>query len=165
MGRTLNLLLLLPLLALQTGCGLTGTRPSLEVSDARVAARTQEAILLEFAVEGKNMGDEPLPLRNVEYALSIDGRVVFRGSRAGERTLPAEGMQTVVLPASVRLEDLPDDGSVRYVLSGLIEYSKPGALADVLFDAKLVRPKAPFSDRGVIELGDAPTATTTMQGQ
>ena len=77
---------------------------------------------------------------------------MFNGRRAAERTLPAGDTQQILLPATVPLEALQGATNPRYVLSGQIEYSKPGALADTLFDAKLVRPKIAFSDRGTLAL-------------
>ena len=136
-----------------SGCGFGG-KPSIEVTSARVVDRTPTALHLEFALEGKNMGDEPLPLRNIEYTLALDGKTVFEGSRLADRTLPAFGTQTLLLPAVLILDEAGQDTSPRYVFSGQIEYSKPGELADVLFDAKIVRPKVSFADRGTLELGE-----------
>ena len=149
-----------------TGCSVgglfVGERPGFEVSSARLVDRTDEGLKLEFTLAGFNASDEPLPLRAVDYTLNVDGKTVFNGSRSAEHTLPAGGTQAIVLPAVVPLEALGSGASPRYVLSGQIEYSKPGALADTLFDAKLIRPKIAFSDRGTLELnGVQPTANQT----
>lgn len=129
-----------------------GPRPGFEVTAADLVERTDEGVKLEFTLTGANRDEEPLPLRHVDYTLQIEGDTVFSGRRAAERTLPAGDRQQIVLPATVPLEALAGLSSPRYVLSGQIEYSKPGALADTLFDAKLVRPKVSFSDRGSLAL-------------
>ncbi len=134
-----------------------GEKPAFEVSAARLVDRTDEGISLEFTLSGFNSSDKPLPLRNVDYTLSVDGKTVFHGSRAAEHTLPVGGTQDILLPAVVPLDAL-GSGSPRYVLSGLIEYSKPGELADVLFDSKIMRPKIGFRDQGTLDLGE-PSST------
>ncbi len=170
MGRTLNTTLLAASLGATTltGCSVgglfRGERPGFEVSSARLVDRTEEGLKLEFTLAGFNTSDEPLPLRSIDYTLNVDGNTVFNGTRSAERTLPAGGSQDIILPAVVPLEALGTGTSPRYVLSGRIEYSKPGALADTLFDAKLIRPKIAFSDRGTLELnGIQPTGILTSE--
>ena len=155
--------------SLLVGCS-TGEPPSIRLAEARVLEETAEGIAVEFLLEGVNYNDKELPLQRVLYSLAIDGQRVFRGERMAEATLRRRGMQTFVLPVSIRWEDLPpeargegDDETVfRYRLTGVMQYIAPGALAEVFFDTGVRRPSVRFAAEGEFTFSnlftDEPTA-------
>lgn len=88
----------------------------------------------------------------VRYELRSGGRVLFRGVRSPEATIPPEGSITFRLP--VALDEAPD--GLAYELVGEVSYIAPGALAEAFYDNGLSRPSMPLRDSGVIKLNDAP---------
>jgi hypothetical protein len=139
--------------ALLTGCS-GRTPPTVSVTGATLRDRSPEAAVVEFVIEARNPNDIELPMRQVVYTLSVDGRRVFEATRDAQATMPRNGVQTITIPAVVPLrgERAVEPGLLPYRLSGRIYYSLPSQLADVLFDAKLSRPNVGISDRGEIDL-------------
>lgn len=136
------------------GCSLTPA-PKLDVVAVQPAARSADGLGLVFTLAAENPGEEPLPLRTVEYRLELDGRTVFEGTRSPEATIRRQGTQTITLPAVVRIADHPElqsGGAVPYRLSGILRYTAPGQIAEVLFDAGVSVPSVEFSDSGMVEL-------------
>lgn len=141
------------------GCSRYGA-PTLRVAEARVTERTQEGVSIDFLLEAINENEVALPLKSIEYTLTLDGRRVFRGTRTPEATLRRFGVQTLRLPVAFPLEreGARLAGETPYRLEGRIVYLTPGELADVLFDARLYRPSVSFRERGRIDFG--PDAST-----
>ncbi|MEL6328154.1 MAG: LEA type 2 family protein [Planctomycetota bacterium] len=137
------------------GCRF-GDAPRFRVLAVEEASRTDEAVVLRFTLEARNRTDDQLPLRQADYALDLDGRRVFSGSRSAEVTVGSFATQPFTLPAVVPIADAAEllDGrsEVSYALSGRVEYITPGQLAEVLFDSGLRRTTAPLGARGVLEL-------------
>lgn len=134
------------------GCSGT-TPPRATITDARMRERSPEAAVVEFVLEASNPNDIELPLRDITYTLSLEGREVFSGRREAMATIPRGGTQTVVLPAVIPAgEGGVEPGLHRYTLSGRVRYSLPSQLADLLFDTKISRPGVSFRDEGEVDL-------------
>jgi hypothetical protein len=143
-------------LALQ---GCTSYRPpKVDVASVTIGDASPEGVVVEFILDATNENNDPLPLKSIDYRLTLDGREVFHGSRSPERTLPKNGEQKIRVPAVVRLNpgDPPLAGTRRYVLSGQITYLEPGKIAELLFDNEVSQPSSPFSDSGNVEFPAAP---------
>ena len=143
-------------LACLTGCSAYRS-PRFEVVGVEEVERTEDAIVLNFALSAKNLNQEPLPLRRADYRLVLDGVEVFRGSRSAEAVVRRFGEQSIVLPAVVPADrfDLgrfESDAELPYRLRGRVEYITPGELAEVLFDTGIRRTKASIAVEGVIDL-------------
>lgn len=149
------LLVLLALLA--GGCGAPA--PIVTLDGARIADRSDEAVVIDFLFSAENPGNEALPLRLATYTVSLDGREVFRGTRSAEATLRRRGIQQFRLPASVPADLIPEDAQtgseVPFAIAGNVQYLTPGVLSRVMFDARLRRPTASFSASGTLELGES----------
>ena len=133
------------------GCS-SYSAPGLTVSQVRVADRTQAGIVLDFELEATNRNEIELPLREVRYSLSLDGKEVFRGVRSPEASLRRLGTQTIHVPAVVPAADM-GAGPARDGLAGELGDTTPGRVAQVLFDIKVRRPNVGFREEGVVELG------------
>ncbi|MCW5776511.1 MAG: LEA type 2 family protein [Phycisphaeraceae bacterium] len=153
--------LILCMLIASTAClalgGCSSARaPSLSVSEVHVIERTSEGVAVEFVLDAENPNQVELPLRQVFYSLTVDGRRVFTGERSAEATLRRDGTQQIRLPAVVPLGT--GDGALRgihpYRLHGTMRYVTPGAFAEAMFEAGLNRPSISFSDSGTIDFGD-----------
>lgn len=148
----LAILLAVPLTILG-GCS-SYKAPRLSVTDALVNERTPEGVRIEFAIDAVNPNDVPIPLETIRYRLTLDGRTVFSGERAAMATIARSGTAQLTLPAVIPASDTAGlVGEKPYRLSGEIVYVTPGEIAQILFDYKIRRPTAGFSDRGVLDFG------------
>ncbi|HBS29585.1 MAG TPA: hypothetical protein DEB06_09095 [Phycisphaerales bacterium] len=139
--------------ALSLGACSSPAPPTFRVASVAVTDESPEAAVLTFRLLGENTSDRALPLRTVSYTLALDGRPVFQGERSAEVTLNRFGAQSVDLPVTLLTgADRPAlEGEVPYTLSGSIVYEVPGTIAEVLFDARLRRPSAGFSQSGRLD--------------
>lgn len=138
--------------------GLGGCRgyaaPSLSVTRVQMGERTADGMVLVFEVEAENRNAVELPLREVRYTLRLDGRPVFSGVRSPEATLRRLGVQRFSFPAVVALGPggSAPEGEVSFELDGVLSYTTPGQIAEILFDSGLRRPSVSFRDAGRIDL-------------
>lgn len=144
-----------------TGCG--ATPPKFQVKDVAVTEQSEEAVVVMFRLEAENRNADPLPLRNVDYSLALQGRLVFRGKRSAEATLRRYGTQEVLLPVSIPIgpdEVLaePPSGQMPYTFAASFEYELPGTIAEALFDSGVRIPTAGVSESGRLDF--APPVTT-----
>jgi hypothetical protein len=150
------------LLAVAAVGGLGGCQsykaPDLSVASVTPGERTPDGASMVFTLDARNDNDVALPLRTVEYRLSLDGREVFNGTRSAEATLRRLGVQQVRLPVAVAAAGGagPASGPSKYQLTGRMYYVTPGQLAEVLFDAGVRTPNVPFSFEGTVDLSQAP---------
>ncbi len=136
------------------GCS-TYSAPALRVAKVEVGEQTSDGLVLRFAIDADNRNDIELPLREVNYTLRLDGKDVFTGVRSPEASLRRLGTQRIVFPAVVPLGPgvAAPSGLVRFEIAGNLEYTTPGQVAEILFDAGLRRPSVSFRDAGEIDLG------------
>lgn len=127
--------------------------PRLEHADATVTERTAEGVALTFTLDAYNDNEIALPLREIDYALELNGRTVFRGTRSAEATLRRRGVQQVRLPAVLVPGPDAPSGTADFRLTGTITYVTPGRLAEVLFDSGVRRPSVSFETSGQVDLG------------
>jgi hypothetical protein len=128
------------------GCWSTPT-PTLSVAGVRAGDRTADGSLIEIEVEATSTADEALPLTEVEYVLTLEGREVFRGVRSPEATIRRFGVQRLVLPAVV-----PGGVTVSgaYSVRGTLTYIEPGTITEVLFDLGVRTPTVDFAGSGTV---------------
>lgn len=146
-----GLVLTLAPIALALGGCSSYSDPSIKVLEARAAERSAEGVVLNFVVEGSNPNDVALPLRSVQYSVFVNDQRVFDGVRSPEATLRRFGTREIELPAAIPAGQVPAlDSTTTYRIEGVMEYTTPGALAELLFDNDLRRPKVTFSGRGTL---------------
>lgn len=141
------------------GLGLVGcsssSPPTLRVTEVEVGERTSEGLVLYFNLDAANRNEVELPLEQVRYTLSLDGKEVFRGVRSPEASLRRLGTQPVRFPAVVPLgpgEPGPS-GQTSFEIEGRLEYRSPGEISRLLYDNGIYRPTVSFRDAGRIDLG------------
>lgn len=103
-----------------------------------------ETLTLLVRVENPNRATA-LPLGRVRYRVEAEGVPALEAVRSGEASLPAGGAVTLALPVPAPA-GVPASGLYR--VSGTVEYIVPGALAEILFDADIRRPRVGFSESG-----------------
>lgn len=147
------------------GC-TTYSDPKLSLAEAKATERTPDGTAVLFTIDAKNDNDEPLPLREVQYRLELNGQTVFSGVRSAEATLRRRGTQQFTLPASVqKAGETAPSGPSRYVLSGVLYYITPGQLAETLFDAGVRTPSVGFRFDGEVDLSSAPFTATNLAAE
>jgi hypothetical protein len=132
--------LLIPVLLLGA-CG--AARPP----RVEVVGMTQEPSgVVRVGLLARNDHGEELDVRLIRYAVSIDGREVFRGERAGEAAIRRFGTQELDVPAPAE----PGAAGRSYRVRGEIEYFEPEAIWQTLYETGVRRPTSSFSGEGVI---------------
>lgn len=146
------------------GCGVllagctASTPPSVRVARVEVGERTADASVLRITLDAENRNDTELPLEELRYAVRLDGREVFRATRAPEASLRRLGTQRLTIPAVVPTQFMPTTDA-RFEITGELQYRRPGEISRILYDNRLWRPTAPFSDQGVISLTPVPAGS------
>lgn len=145
-----TLLLLAAPLAL-TACTSTAP-PRLSIADVQVTGASAEGSSMLITLRAENPNDQPLPLRTIDYSLTLDGAPVFSATRAAEGVLPRFSSLDLPLPVSVPA-DLRPQGESEFRLSVLVRYLAPGKIAETFYDAGLQRPSVSGSGAGTVNLG------------
>lgn len=131
------------------GCAGLET-PTIDVVNVRVTEQSAEAARIEAMVELTNPNDTPLPLTSASYTLSVGNAGSISLDDIPNRTLPALGKQTVLLPASVRTGGANLKGAA-FTISGSITYQPPGEMRKILTETGIPLPTADFSKSGRVE--------------
>jgi LEA14-like dessication related protein len=146
--RSLHLLLLFAPCILLSACGMA-QRPRIDVVAATLDDATADAASIDIALLLSNPNDEPLPLIEFDYAVSLDGKRVYEGRRAALATLSKGAERTLTVPAVVIYENTSwraGSGTQPTVgITGTLRYRTPGTFADLLFDIGVRKPKASFA--------------------
>jgi hypothetical protein len=136
-------------------CGCSGPAPTVQLIGGTAGETTAEATRLDFELRLANPDAEPLSLRTFEYELHVDGRRVYRGKHSAQATLSRGADRTMHIPAVIPHDQagwaesgLP--ASIRYELHGALLYLSRDRIAEILFDARLRRPRVGFSGSGEI---------------
>ncbi len=137
--------------------------PRFEVRDVAVTQQTEQGVVVTFLVAAENRNADPLPLKNVRYGLSLDGKRVFDGERSAETTLRRYGTQEFLLPVAFPVGEgtgiaSAPVGRMPYTFDATVEYELPGTIAEALFDTGLRVPTASFGERGQLDFTGAPPA-------
>jgi len=114
------------------GCS-SYTAPVVEVVDARVAEHTSEGAVVQFVITARNTNAKPLPLREVDYTLELNGETVFKGMRSPESTLamarkmPVEGETTTGM----------GDSAIPGATPSAADMAAPGSIQEITIPASI----------------------------
>lgn len=133
------------------GC-LNTAAPRLSIADVQVTGVTDAGSSMLVTVRAENPNDQPLPLRTVNYRLTMDGQEVFAATRGAEAVLPRYGVLDLPLPVAVPASARPA-GESEFRLSMTLHYLAPGKIAETFYDMHVSRPKVSASGDGVVNLG------------
>jgi Late embryogenesis abundant protein len=129
--------------------------PRFRAVGVREIESDNERTVIEFTVEATNPNVDPIPLRQINYSITMNGEVVFTGVRSPETTLHTFSSHVFKLPAVLPTSVMNSSGELAYSLTGTAQYIPPGRLAEVLFDAELKVPEAPINLVGSINLDNS----------
>ena len=82
------------------------SKPSAKLNGVKLQGLSLESVTLAFNVDVTNPYTFPLPLADVDYALSGQGQPFMLGKANLAGTIPAGGAKTFTVPATVRFMDL-----------------------------------------------------------
>ena len=126
--------------------------PRLSIADVRVTEVTDQGSAMVVTVRAENPNDKPLPLRMIDYRVTLGGESVFEDSRVAEAVLPRFGVVDLELPVSVPATERPA-GETDFRLWMTLHYLAPGKIAETLYDAGLRRPSVSGDGAGTVNLG------------
>ena len=145
-SRSILLFLAIPCVVALAAC--SDTAPRLSVVGVREIEHTEQGTVLAIDIDAENANDAAMPLREIGYSISINGRPVFTGTRSPEATIRRFGIQRLTVPAVVSSGIGTTSGL--YEVRGELEYIAPGRLAEILFDTGVRTPSASFVGRGSV---------------
>ena len=146
---------LIALLALATGCS-SFKAPGIAVLDATLVESTAEANRFDVEIDLMNPNDEALEIREFSYSFTVTGGPAYTGRWSLGQTLAPGHRSQVTLPAVVVLD--PAAGTEpRWRIRGQVLYVSPGALAEILLDSGVRKPRARFRGEGTVRVAGVDT--------
>lgn len=149
-----SVLLCLLIPGLLGGCS-SAKAPTFRVTGVQMRERNEVGTELLFQIEASNPNGKEIPLYEAVYGLSLGGTEVFRATRTPETTLRRYSTQTFVLPVAIGADRMPSGDRIPYSFGATVTYIMPGALAEILFDREIRKPKASFQDSGTLDFSGA----------
>jgi hypothetical protein len=137
------------LLLLATACGLGGCVSSGPELSAGKGVQSGGEVIIPLAAANKSQ--TPIPLRRLEYTVSIDGGVPVTVTRSALATVHSQTVQTLELP----VPSAP--GAKTYAVTGELVYVPARKFWKVMYDEEIYRPGVSFSFQGEIEQRTAVT--------
>lgn len=144
--------------ALLAGCsGLQ--RPTSQVGSAAITDASEQGARVVIPVVLRNPNDTPLPIRETRYTIGIAGHEPFEFTDKTVATMPAQGVQTLRLPAAfATFGDGAEALAGRsYTIRGSVVYQPPGEIRQLLTDSGFPLPSVGFSGSGELQ-SPAPSA-------
>lgn len=148
-------LLCMFILVLAPGCGYVA--PKLRVAEVRLAERTESGLVLDISVDAENRNEVELPLRDVNYTVTLDNGWSFTGVRSPEASLRRLGVQRIRFPAVFAITPGSEApvGEIGCRVSGRLGYTAPSKIAKDLFDSGVRRPTVAFGGEARVDVGGA----------
>jgi hypothetical protein len=122
---------------------------------------TTESVGYLIDLDIENAGTKDIPLERFDYVFEVPGVGRFDGRWSAFLTLPPKSVRRFTIPASMVVpadigEQIAPETDVPWYLEGSLRYQSSGFLAQLLFDAGIRRPAAPFSGSGTFRLERSP---------
>lgn len=123
-----------------------------ELSSGRAV---QEGGVVRIPIAAANKTDQPIPLRKIEYTVSVDGSAPISVVRSAEVTVHSLSTQMIELPVPAAA------GARQYTISGEVIYIPTRKFWKVMYDEEIHRPGVSFTFSGEIDQAAAPEPATT----
>ena len=115
------------------------------------------ASVVAFYLEGENTSRDTIPLRDIRFTATVDGKSV-EVRRGAEATLSRLSTRRIRIPAAFDAQSF--SAGAAYSVSGIVRYAAQGAFSRTLYDAGWVDHSVAFSGSGTLaEAGQAPVTT------
>jgi hypothetical protein len=165
-GVTVSLVLAVAALTGCQGMGLFLNNPKAKVSQVDLVEQSDEGGRVVATVTVTNPNEIVLPLAQAHYTVRVAGAEPFRFTTMPARAMPADGSQTVELPAAFARKGDPLAGR-KYTVDGYVTYRPPGEVEAVLFGSGWPLPRCGFRREGTLTVSEdnaqATTQTTSAQ--
>lgn len=131
------------------GCASNLKQVSARVDSVRIDEQTDEGVRVLVTVVAENPNDVALPIVRARYAVELPGTDAepFRFTDLPAVTVPANGVQTVTLPAALALSGANAVGA-GYKVSGSLVYEPPGEIRKLMTEYGVPLPSASFKQQG-----------------
>jgi len=145
-----NAIVILCFALLLGGCASKLKPVAAHVDSVRVDERTAEGVRVLVMVVAENPNDVALPIVRAKYTVELPGAGAepFRFTDLPMATIPANGVQTVTLPAALAT-DTVEAGD--YQVRGTLVYEPPGEIRKLLTEYGVPLPSASFKAQGALE--------------
>lgn len=124
--------------------------PAAKVLSLRVTQQTDTGFRVVATVELTNDNRVPLPLIDTRYHIHIDKVGSISLVDKARRTLPANGRQTLELPASFAWNG-PAPAGAAWNVQGTVSYHPPGELRQIMTDSNIPLPRSDFQETGSLQ--------------
>ncbi len=137
-------------LALLVGGCTSNLKPvSARVDSVRIDEQTAEGVRVLVTVVAENPNDVPLPVVRAKYEVDLAGAEPFKFTDLPAVSVPANGVQTVTLPAALA-KGGGDAAGTSYRVSGGLIYEPPGEIRKLMTEYGIPLPSASFKDEGTL---------------
>ena len=132
------------------GCSNVGVihQPDIKLESVKVTQTSPEGSRVECTVILENPNEVPLPLVYASYQIMVDG-LSFELADKTNRTLPAKGSQTVVLPAA--FASTSDLHAKAFTFNTTVRYQPPGQFRKLLTESGIPLPSTSLSSQGQLQ--------------
>ena len=128
------------------GCDFV-QKPGTQVTGAQVDERTADGARVAMTVRVDNPNDVALPVRGVDYRVTVEDAGTFELDDAPPVALPPNASQTVTLPAAFA-DGQRNWAGRQYRLTGTLRYQPPGEIRELLTQYRVPLPSVRFSSEG-----------------
>lgn len=146
--------------ALLGAVGCNGTPPTLSITDAFVAERTDAGTVVHVIVKAENPTKDALPMWAIAYSGGGDGRKSGSIDRWVQATAPAGGSVAFELPVVVTGQAA---GTSLVEISAKIEYVPGGKLRELLSELDYPLPTTTFSGTTNVDWSAAPRPPAVLR--
>lgn len=133
------------------GCASGLKQVKARVDSVRIDEQTDQGVRVLVTVVAENPNDVALPIVRAKYEVDVADAEPFRFTDLPAVTVPANGVQTVTLPAALA----PTGGGAYadgagYKVTGSLIYEPPGEIRKLLTQYGVPLPSASFKQQGTL---------------
>jgi len=122
-------------------------KPTTRVTHVQLTEQTVEGAHVAMTVRVENPNDVGLPVRGVDYRVTVEDAGTFELDDTPAVALPPRGTQVLTLPAAFADDRRGWDGR-RFRLVGTLAYQPPGEIRELLTQYRVPLPSVRFSAEG-----------------
>lgn len=143
---------------LLTAIGCSGVQnPTVQVRSLQIVEQTRDGARLLLTLDVTNPNQAALPLVFSSYDVQVDGATGFGFADVCNRTLPAQGTQTVVLAAAVAGHEGRSLDAAAYRVNGWMSYEPPNQWRRLLTESGVPLPTVGFGKSGILGESSSPS--------
>ena len=134
------------------GCGIRA--PLTHFKSSTISNTTSKAIEMNVEFEISNTNDLPIRLMMYDYAVTANGKTVFRGKSSAQRTVPRWSTTSSSVPVVIRRDTISNPEHITWELTGSLSYVPPSAFAEALRTSGLWETSTKITAQGVVSISN-----------